>query len=186
VTLEAVVQQYGPWAVLVGTFLEGETVLLLAAFAARSGYLSLEAIAPAAFAGALLGDQLFFYLGRLRGPALLTRHPAWEPRVARARRIVQRHERWVVLGFRFLYGLRTTLPFALGMGGLPRQRFLALNALSVAVWVSVIIGLGYGLGSAAEQVFSSVARYEGAALGAIAVVAALAWLAHELRSRAER
>lgn len=180
------VQQYGPWAVLVGTFVEGETVLLLAAFAARAGYLSLEAIAPAAFAGALLGDQLFFHLGRLRGPALLARHPRWERRVAQGRRIVQRHERWVVLGFRFLYGLRTTVPFALGMGGLPRRRFLLLNALSVAVWVAVVTAVGYGLGSASQQLLSDVAHYEWAVMAAVALVGALGWLAHEIRTRAER
>lgn len=185
-SLAQLVQQYGPWAVLAGTFLEGETVLLLAAFAARSGYLSLEAIAPAAFAGALLGDQLFFHLGRLRGPALLSRHPRWQARVAQARRIIQRHEHWVVSGFRFLYGLRTTLPFALGMSGVPARRFLVLDALSVALWVSVVVALGYGLGTAAEQVFSDVARYVWAALAIIALVAALAWLARRLRSRAER
>lgn len=180
------IQQYGPWAVLVGTFLEGETILVLAAIAAHSGYLSLQEVLPAAFTGALLGDQLCFHLGRLRGPALLTRHPHWRRRVDRARDFVHRHERWIVLGFRFLYGLRTTVPFALGMGGLPPRRFLLLNAVAVAVWAGIVVAVGWALGSAAERLLSDVAHYEWAVLASVAAIGALAWLAHRIWSRARR
>lgn len=185
-TAAEAIQQYGPWAVLVGTFLEGETILVLAILAARSGYLSLQEVAIAAFTGALLGDQFCFHLGRLRGPSLLKRHPHWRRRVARAREFVDRHERWIVLGFRFLYGLRTTVPFALGMGGLAPRRFLLLNAMAVAVWVVIVSALGWALGSAAERLLSDVAHYEWAVLAAVVAIGAVGWLVHHLRSRAQR
>ena len=50
-------------AVILGTFLEGETILVLAGLAAHQGYLSLSGIILAAFAGSLCGDQLFFFWG---------------------------------------------------------------------------------------------------------------------------
>ncbi len=63
-TLESFIQTYGYLALLVGTFLEGETILVLAGFAAHLGYLNLPWVILVAFVGTLSGDQLFFYLGR--------------------------------------------------------------------------------------------------------------------------
>ena len=62
-TIEYLIQTYGYVAILVGTFLEGETVLVLGGLAAHQGYLQLPGVMLAAFAGTLIGDQLFFFLG---------------------------------------------------------------------------------------------------------------------------
>ena len=54
------IENYGYAAILVGTFLEGETILVLAGLAAQLGYLTLSGVILAAFLGSLSGDQLFF------------------------------------------------------------------------------------------------------------------------------
>jgi len=58
--LDRLIDTYGYWAILVGTLLEGETILLLGGFAAYQGYLALPWVILAAFIGAFCGDQLFF------------------------------------------------------------------------------------------------------------------------------
>jgi len=58
--LQSIVENYGYAAILIGTFLEGETILVLAGLAAHQGYLILTWVILAAFAGSLCGDQLFF------------------------------------------------------------------------------------------------------------------------------
>ena len=70
-SLETMIATYGYGAVLVGTFLEGETVVLLGGFAAHRGYLDLPWVIAVAFAGSLLGDQLYFYLGRRHSARIL-------------------------------------------------------------------------------------------------------------------
>ena len=82
-TLEEAIQTYGYWAILVGTFFEGETILILAGFAARRGYLSLPWVIAAAVAGTICGDQLFFFLGRWRAAVTLQKHPAWSKKLAK-------------------------------------------------------------------------------------------------------
>lgn len=57
--METFVQTYGYWAILIGTFLEGETILVLGGLAAHMGYMDLNGVILAAFAGSLSGDQLF-------------------------------------------------------------------------------------------------------------------------------
>ena len=63
-TLQSLIDTYGYLAILVGTFFEGETILVLGGFAAYRGYLHLPWVIIAAFVGSLCGDQLFFFLGR--------------------------------------------------------------------------------------------------------------------------
>ena len=62
--LQSIIENYGYAAILIGTFLEGETILVLAGLAAHQGCLVLTWVILAAFMGSLCGDQLFFYLGR--------------------------------------------------------------------------------------------------------------------------
>jgi len=78
-TLESIVDTYGYVAVLLGTFLEGETILVLGGFAAHRGYLALPGVILAAFIGSLCGDQLFFFLGRRHSQAVLARRPHGRP-----------------------------------------------------------------------------------------------------------
>jgi membrane protein DedA with SNARE-associated domain len=113
--MEALIAHYGYLAVLVGTFLEGETILILAGFAAHRDYLQLPWVIIAAFLGTLFGDQLFFFLGRRHSEYLLSRSPHWRPRLERAERLIHNYRVPIILGFRFLYGLRSVIPFALGM-----------------------------------------------------------------------
>ena len=89
-TLWQFVTQYGYWAVVLGGLVEGETLLILAGFAARLGHLDLPVVmAVGAFMGAF-SDVLLFSLGRWRGKQVLAR---W-PKVLRYRRRFNR------LGFR--------------------------------------------------------------------------------------
>lgn len=67
--MEALVARYGYLAVLVGTFLAGGTILVLAGFAAHRGWLELPFVLLAAFAGSAAGDQFYFTIDRRRGRA---------------------------------------------------------------------------------------------------------------------
>jgi len=168
--LESLLETYGYWVVLFGTFLEGETILVLGGFVAHRGYLSLVGVLLAAFAGTVAGDQLWFYLGRRHGAAVLARRPTWQGSIDRVDRLQERYGAWMILGFRFFYGFRTLSPFALGMGHISSQRFSVLNALGAALWAVVVGGLGYVAGEAAERWIENFRHYE---LHAILLIAAL-------------
>jgi len=181
--LESLIAQYGYVAIVIGTFLEGETILVLGGFAAHRGLLRLPGVMLAAFVGSLAGDQLFFFIGRRHGPAWLARHPKWQPRVERARGLLNRHATGLILVFRFLYGLRNITPFALGLSDVPAPRFIVLNAVGAAIWAVVIALFGWSVGEAANQLIGHVERYERALGAAIIAVGALAWMWHRLAAR---
>ena len=182
-TLEGLISSYGYAAVAVGTFVEGETILVLGGFAAHRGYLELPWVMVAAFVGTLCGDQLYFYLGRTHGSALLDRRPLWRAKAQRAFHLLETHQTLFILGFRFLYGIRTVAPFAIGLSGVSPLRYLLLNAIGAASWAVVIGGLGYLFGQALEQVLDEVKRYEMWVLAGGAVLGGLVWMVSVLRER---
>ena len=137
---------YGVWAVLIGTFLEGESILVAGAIAARHGYLSITQVLLAALVGSFIGDQLYFFLGRIYGRKILLRKPKWKNRVAQVHRLLDRYHATFILGFRFLYGLRTVAPFVLGTSSLSASRFVPLNFLGALLWSLTVGGMGYAIG----------------------------------------
>ena len=180
-TLESIVDTYGYVAVLIGTCLEGETILVLGGFAAHRGYLALPWVIVAAFFGSLCGDQFFFFLGRKHSQAVLARRPAWKAQADKANRLLERFRTPFILVFRFLYGLRSVSPFVIGMSSVPVRQFILLNAIGALVWAGVVGTGGYLFGSALEVVIGDVKRYEVEALCAIAIIGLLVWMVHFYR-----
>lgn len=181
--METWIEHYGYLAVLVGTFLEGETILILAGFAAHRGYLELPWIILAAFIGTLFGDQLFFFLGRRHSGFLLKHKPHWRPRLEKVQRWFNNYQLLIILGFRFLYGIRTITPFALGMSQVPLRLFIPLNIIGALLWAVVIGVAGYLFGQALEIFLGNLKRYELAALLVLAGIGVSIWLVHFWRSR---
>ena len=175
-SLEQLVATYGYAAVLIGTFFEGETILVVGGFLAHRGYLELPWVIASAFAGTLLGDQLYFYLGRSKGMALLGRRPRWRAKSERVLELLRRHQVPLILGFRFLYGLRTVTPFLIGASGVAPLRFSCLNVAGSAAWALAIGIAGYVLGQALETLLEEVRRYELWILAAIGAAGAAVWM----------
>jgi membrane protein DedA with SNARE-associated domain len=174
--LQDFIDSYGYLAVLIGTFFEGETILVLGGLAAKLGYLELPWVMGCAFVGALSGDQLWFFVGRRHGRKLLARHPGWNERVQRIDRVLRRHEVPVLVGFRFVYGFRNLTPFVVGLGSIPALRFLTLNVIGALLWSVSVAYAGYLFGRAVEIVLGDIKRYELAALAVVAFVGLGLWL----------
>ena len=159
-TFEYFLVNFGYVAILIGTFLEGETILVLGGFAAHRGYLSLPYVMLFAFLGSFIGDQLYFFIGRRKGVQYIEKRPKLALRLKKFRRLLDKHNIIIILSFRFLYGLRTVAPFAIGLSRISSLSFMALNAASAAVWAVVIAYAGYYFGQAVEIIIEDVKHYE--------------------------
>lgn len=170
----ALLAQYGYAFVFLGALVEGESVLLLAGFAAHRGLLRLPEVIALAFVAATLGDQVCFYLGRRHGAKLQARWPSLARRVECLQPLLRRHPNAAILSVRFVYGLRTAGPIALGALGVPRWRFALLNLLSAALWALAFGLAGYQFGHALQWLLDDLRSMEETLLAALAA-AALAW-----------
>ncbi len=178
-------QDYGYLALLIGTFLEGETIVIIAGFLAQQGYLSPPLIALAAFCGSVTSDQLMFILGRWKGIAIIQRFPRLECNVGKATNLLSRYETPLILGFRFLYGVRNVTPILMGVSGVNHIKFLVLNLIGAAVWAISFTAGGYFFGQAITAFMQAVPHAGRYVLGVLAAVAVLIWLWRRRKRRKE-
>lgn len=177
--VHTLIERYGLIAVFLGCVAEGETAALLAGFFAHQAVFAPWQAYGAAFAGAFVGDALFFLAGRrFSGHPRLARLRD-SARFARALAWIDRHPNLFVLANRYVYGLRLVGGVAAGASAIPVGHFLVLNAASAAIWAAVFSGAGYYLGLGAELVLgAALERHERllVALGIALVAAAVARL----------
>ena len=185
-TLAQLVSEYGYLAVFVGSLLEGETILLLAGFAAHQGYLSLPLTMAVAFVGGTLGDQFFFWLGRARGNQLLQRFPRAQPRVLLIKRLLERFHAPIIVLVRFMYGMRIMGPIVIGACSIKAWRFALFNIIGAAIWAPLVTGLGYLFGDAVQLTLDHMEQARIVALVLIAL-ALVGWFGlRRWRSRKRR
>jgi len=171
----ALVQDYGYLAVLVGTFLEGESILIAAGFAEQKDFLDLRLVIGIAIVASFLGDQLFFWIGHRYGESVLRRFPSLLPRAHRVEGFLARHQVPVILSIRFLYGLRVIGPVVMGMAPIRWQKFMLLNFIGAVVWAPLIATIGYMAGNAVDMLADNLQRYELGVVAALAMAAAAWW-----------
>ncbi len=170
--------------VFIWTFLEGETVVLFAGFAAAQGLVDPILLFTAAWLGSFSGDQCYFWLGRRFGARLLDRFPRWRRGVDSALHWLERYDTGFILSFRFIYGVRNFSSFALGVSAVRWNRFLRLNFLAAGVWAASFVGVGYFLGHAFRAVLGDLARsFSFVMLGVFVAVAGGMWLLHRTQRR---
>lgn len=170
-----------------GMFLEGETVLVSAGFAAQQGYLSLPMVVLAAWLGAISGDHFFFLLGRYGGRSMFKARSSTAGRIEKVRALLKRYRSAVIFSFRFVYGSRIVAPLAIGAAGVSPVRFVTLNALSGLTWACLFGLAGYLFGAAISVVLRDfhVRLAAGAAILGFIALAAVAVAVVRKRSKAK-
>jgi len=173
-SIETLIAQYGLAAIFVGAGLEGETSVVTGGLLAHEGLLSLGGTALAAVVGSFAADQLFFFAGRRYRDTARVRRIRAKPAFAKALDTLDRHPTVFILSFRFLYGLRTISPIAIGTSHVPARTFVVLNAISAAVWGVLFTGIGYLFGhSLIEAIDAVMPRHKLLAIVAIIALVAL-------------
>ena len=160
---------YGYWVLFglvlgeqLGLPLVGAPVLLAAGALAATDRLAMPLVLALPVLACLLGDSVWYGLGRRRGAPVLgfLCRIALEPDscVRRTEDVFARRGPAVLLVAKFLPGLNTVAPPLAGIARLPYARFLAWDAAGAALWAGVYGGLGYLFGHQLEVVGRWLAR----------------------------
>jgi len=160
-----------------GIPLPGETALIAFGVLASQGHYRIEWVIAAAAAGAIVGDNLGYWLiGRLGGRALFRRW-GWLRRYAdrvlpRAEALMERHGGKTVFLGRFVSVLRYTVAWIAGLSRMNWWRFLFWNAAGGIAWATGVGVLAYYSGQAAAD---AIQRYGLYAAAAAALAIAFGW-----------
>ena len=166
-----------------GVPLPGETSLVAGGVLASNGNLSIYLVIVAAAAGAIVGDNVGYMIGRRGGRWLMSRGgPRRQRLFARGQEFFDRHGAKTVFFGRWLPGLRITASWLAGINRMRWQRFAFWNAAGGISW-AITVGLAaYLLGQAAASAFRTVGLI-GAGIVLLSVAGLLVW--HRFRTRTE-
>jgi membrane protein DedA with SNARE-associated domain len=170
-----------------GAWLPGETALIAAAIYASNGHLSITGVIAVAAAGAIIGDNIGYWLGREGGRRLLYRYGLLARFAERvlppAERFFERHGGKAVFFARFFGGVRVTGAWMAGITRMSWWKFLFWNAAGGIVWAVGVGVIAFYGGHAAADVIEEYGLYGGIAVVVIVVLGLVAF--HVLRRRVE-
>jgi undecaprenyl-diphosphatase len=189
----SLIEHYGYLVILFGVMLEstgvplpGETILIASGVLVQRGHLDLGDVIVFGLLGAVLGDQIGYWIGRGGGRPFVLRWGRYvfitPERLARAEAFFERHGGKAVFLARFFSGLRV---FGALVAGISRMRwgtFILYNALGGAVWATAVVLVGYFLGSSIGLVERWLGRATLVLLAVLAVVLAF-YLAYRWAAR---
>ncbi|MDD5284393.1 MAG: DedA family protein [Desulfuromonadaceae bacterium] len=176
--LKEYLELHGYWVLFIGTFLEGEAILLMAGFLAFQGYLDIAGVILTSWAGSFLGDQFYFYLGRFKGRALLKRFHTIARKFREALKLIEKYGNFVAFISRFTYGFRIVLPIILGITSIPPRTFLWINLVSAFSWALAFSMGGFLFGKSASLLLKDVGKYEHYIVLALLGFIIAAWCIH--------
>jgi membrane protein DedA with SNARE-associated domain/rhodanese-related sulfurtransferase len=151
-------------------------VLLAAGALAGAGQLNLGMAVGLGVAACLVGDFIWYYLGRYRGRHVLNLlcRISLEPDscIRRTEAFFGRHGMWSLVSAKFIPGMSTVTPALAGLFGVSVKRFLFYNGLGAFLWIVAFIALGYLFSGQLEQIAAQAARFGGSLV--VLIVGALA------------
>lgn len=115
----------------------------------------------------------------MKGKEFIDNKPGWKAKTDRVFKLLDKYHTLFILGFRFLYGIRTVAPFVLGASGISPVRYLALNLCGALIWAIVIGMLGYYFGHAIEILLGEIKQYEEWIIIGLLVVGATGWVLYK-------
>ncbi|MDB5047078.1 MAG: Inner rane protein YabI [Fibrobacteres bacterium] len=153
---------------LLGSFVPGQTMVLLAGFMVKQGILDFGDLVFFAAAGAILGDLMGYLAGRSYGEALLTRYGKYvmlkQERFDKVKMLLHQYTgRTLVLG-RFNSLTRSFSPFLAGSSGIPFLKFIVYNILGGFCWSLAFVSVGYVFGKSFEIASRFIGQFMAIAL----------------------
>ena len=185
-TLQDVLGRWGYLVIFAAMLLEnaglplpGETVTLLGGYAAGSGQLNLLGVMGAAAGGAVLGDNIGYWVGRRLGWGLILKVGRWlgqsPAQLEKLRDQFLRHAGKSVLLGRFVAVLRVVAGPMAGAVGMPYPKFLLCNVAGATLWATTMVSLAWlgGRWIPVERMVKGVVEF---GLGALVLVALIVLL----------
>src|SRR5712691_3218834 len=185
--LDSLLVTYGYLAVFVfvgveslGIPVPGETMLVTAAiYAGATGRLSIFWVVVVSSAGAIVGDNIGYLIGRTGGYALLKRYGRYirleENRLRLGQYLFHKHGPKVVFFGRFVSVLRIFAAFLAGVNHMHWRLFLIFNAAGGIIWSTIYGVAAFLLGKQLLQLSGRV-DFALAVVGVIVIIAVVVFL----------
>ncbi len=119
----------------------GFVMLVGAGVLSYMGKMDLTTVMAVAFVANALGDVMLFYMARYQKTMMMDGIRKHRRKLALSHVLMKRYGSWIILFQKFVYGIKTLIPIAIGLTKYDFKKFTILNIGSSVIW-TLVVGLG--------------------------------------------
>ena len=135
----------------------GFVALLGAGVLSFMGKMDLSLSIAIAFVANFIGDSLMFYMSRYHKREMMEYFKKHRRKLAFSHLLLKKHGSWIIVVKKFIYGLKTLVPLAIGLTKYDFWKFSGYNAIGALIWAVVVGGLSFAFGGALIEGYKIVA-----------------------------
>ncbi|MDD5052955.1 MAG: DedA family protein [Sulfuricurvum sp.] len=165
-------KEYGYIVLFFWSILEGEMGLIMAGIFSHMGDMSLPVSILVGGFGGFIGDQIYFYIGRFNKRYIHNKLRSQRRKFAIAHLLLKKYGWPVIFVQRYMYGMRTVIPMAIGLTQYSSRQFALINFVSAIFWASMTIIPAYYYGAEILEILKWVKCHF---YIAIPLIASIAW-----------
>lgn len=140
------IKEYGYVILFLWSILEGEMGLIMAGILSHTGDMSVPIAIAVAALGGFVGDQIYFYIGRYNKNYIVTKLHSQRRKFAIAHLLLKKYGWPIIFVQRYMYGMRTVIPMAIGLTKYSARQFALINFISAVFWAALTIIPAYYYG----------------------------------------
>ncbi len=167
---------YGYAVVFIYSLGGGFLALLGAGVLSFMGKMDLTLSITLAFVANVIGDGLLFYMARYHKAEMMEYLRQHRRKLAFSHLLLKRHSSWIIILKKFIYGLKTLIPVAIGLTKYDFMKFMLYNLIGALIWAVTVGGLSYFFGGALIQGYALIADKPYLAPVALILVGGSVWL----------
>ncbi|MBT3281308.1 MAG: DedA family protein [Campylobacteraceae bacterium] len=132
-------KEYGYVILFSWSILEGESGLVMAGLLCSTGDMNLYLAIFVAGLGGFVGDQIYFYIGRYNKSYVHSKFRGQRRKFALAHLLLKKYGWPIIFAQRYMYGMRTIIPIAIGLTRYDAKLFAIINLISAWMWGAITI-----------------------------------------------
>jgi len=167
---------YGYAVVFLYSLGGGMVALIGAGVLSFMGKMDLSISIAIAFLANFIGDALLFYMSRYHKAEMMEYFKKHRRKLAFSHLLLKKHGSWIIVMKKFIYGLKTLVPLAIGLTKYDFWKFTGYNAVGALIWAVVVGGGSYLFGGALIEGYKTVADKPYLAPVALIVIGGSVWL----------
>lgn len=136
----------------------GFVALMGAGVLSYTGHMDLSSSILIAFVANFIGDVMLFYMGRYNKKDVMAYLHKHKRKLALSHILMKKHGSWVIFLQKYVYGIKTLIPLAVGLTKYDLKKFIILNFFASAIWAVVIGVASYMAGEVIKSAYEVIAE----------------------------
>lgn len=169
-------ETYGYIAIFLYSLGGGFVALMAAGVLAYAGKIDLATAMSVAFIANFLGDVMLFYMSRYHKGEMMQYMKKHRRKLALSHILMKKHGDWVIFLQKYVYGVKTLIPLAIGLTKYDFKRFSILNLFASLLWTLVVGLASYYSGAVLMNAYEVVAEKPYIAPIILFSVAGIIWI----------